>query len=50
MIHVLESHGISYEGPYESHLGMLTIRFKAPNGIEILVNTATDSSPVWLQI
>jgi len=45
----LEKQQQPYEGPYESHLGMLAIRFKAPNGTEIVINTPTDSSPLWLK-
>lgn len=39
---------IQYEGPFESHLAMLAIRLQTPDGIKIVVNTPTDSSPDWL--
>jgi catechol-2,3-dioxygenase len=46
----LENQQLPYEGPFESHLAMLAIRFKAPNGMDIVINTPTDSSPVWLKL
>lgn len=46
----LTVHKIAFEGPYESHLGMLSIQFNSPDGIPILINTPTDSSPDWLQV
>jgi catechol 2,3-dioxygenase-like lactoylglutathione lyase family enzyme len=49
-IQVLEQKQLRFEGPYESHLGMLAVRFMAPNGIEVVVNTTTDSSPAWLKL
>ena len=49
VIQMLEKSSVQYEGPFASHLGMLAVRFKAPNGVEIVVNTATDSSPEWLK-
>lgn len=49
LIQHLNDRHITYEGPYESHLAMLAVRFKMLNGIEIVVNTATDSSPDWLK-
>lgn len=49
-IHALEKQQIKFEGPYESHLGMLAIRFMLPNGIEMVINTRTDSSPEWLKL
>ncbi len=49
-IQALEKQRLKFEGPYESHLGMLAIRFMAPNGIEVVVNTTTDSSPAWLKL
>lgn len=39
-----------FEGPYESHLGMLSIKLQSPDGIPIVINTPTDSSPSWLQV
>lgn len=41
---------IEFEGPYESHLGMLSIKLQSPDGIPIVINTPTDSSPSWLQV
>jgi len=49
-IQALEKQQLRLEGPYESHLGMLAVRFMAPNGIEVVINTATDSSPDWLKL
>ncbi|MBW0178076.1 VOC family protein [Sediminibacterium sp.] len=49
LITIIKEQQLLFEGPYESHLGMLAIRFKTPDGIEIVVNTATDSSPGWLK-
>lgn len=46
----LAAHKLEFEGPYESHLGMLSIKFKSPDGIPIVVNTPTDSSPHWLLV
>lgn len=50
LMQYLTVHKIAFEGPYESHLGMLSIRFNSPDGIPILINTPTDSSPDWLQV
>lgn len=50
MMQHLHEHQIVFEGPFESHLGMLSIRFNSPDGIPILINTPTDSSPDWLQV
>lgn len=47
-IQPVEKQQFPYEGPYESHLSILAIRLRAPNRIEVVINTATDSSPVWL--
>lgn len=49
-IQSLEKQQLKFGGPYESHLGMLAIRFITPNGIEIVINTRTDSSPEWLKL
>jgi len=49
LVQKLKEQQIVYEGPYESHLAMLAIRFKTPDGVEVVVNTATDSSPDWLK-
>ncbi len=40
---------LPFEGPYESHLGMLSIRFEGKDGLEWVINTPTDQSPEWLQ-
>lgn len=50
MMQHLHEHQIVFEGPFESHLGMLSIRFNSPDGIPILINTPTDSSPDWLEV
>ncbi|TDO28271.1 hypothetical protein [Sediminibacterium goheungense] len=50
VIQRLQTKHLLFEGPYESHLGMLAVRFLLPNGIEIVVNTTTDSSPEWLKV
>lgn len=39
---------IQFEGPFESHLEMIAIRLQTPDGVRIIVNTPTDSSPDWL--
>lgn len=43
------SQGMAVKGPFESHLGMLTIEIPGPEGLIIRINTATDRSPQWLQ-
>lgn len=48
MVQHLHEHQIAFEGPYESHLGMLSIKLQSPDGIPIVINTPTDSSPSWL--
>ncbi|MBL0882076.1 MAG: hypothetical protein IBJ16_01795 [Chitinophagaceae bacterium] len=50
MMEQLTVQSILFEGPYESHLGMLSIRLVSPDGIPIVINTPTDSSPAWLQV
>jgi hypothetical protein len=50
MMQQLTAYQILFEGPYESHLGMLAIRLQSPDGIAIVVNTPTDSSPLWLVV
>lgn len=45
----LKSQQITFEGPYESHLSMMAIKFVTSNGIVIVINTPTDSSPEWLK-
>lgn len=49
MQHLLE-HQIVFEGPYESHLRMLSIKLQSPDGIPVVINTPTDSSPSWLMV
>lgn len=44
----LDQSKIQYEGPFESHLAMLTLRLQTPDGVQIVINTPTDSSPDWL--
>ena len=46
----LKHESILFEGPSMSHLGMLTIVFKDPDGYLIKVNQATDESPEWLRL
>lgn len=50
MMQQFKEHQIVFEGPYESHLGMLSIRLQSPDGISIVINTPTDSSPSWLVV
>ncbi|BFG69995.1 hypothetical protein KACHI17_08760 [Sediminibacterium sp. KACHI17] len=50
MMQHLTTHQISFQGPFESHLGMLCIRLITPDGIPVVINTPTDSSPSWLQV
>ena len=46
----LTANGISFDGPKKSHLGMITIEFKDPDGYIIKVNEASNTSPSWLQM
>ena len=50
MMQQLHEQQVVFEGPYESHLGMLSIKLQSPDGIPIVINTPTDSSPSWLQV
>lgn len=50
VMQLLTTHTIPFEGPYESHLGMLAVKLQSPDGIPIVINTPTDSSPTWLQV
>lgn len=49
MEQLLQRH-IFFEGPFESHLGMLSIKIVSPNNIPVIINTPTDSSPAWLRV
>ena len=49
MIERLTSNAIKFEGPKDSHLGMLSIAFQDPNGNLIKVNQPSDLSPNWLK-
>lgn len=49
IIDTLHSSGINYDGPKASHLGMLYVEFKDPDGNIIKVNQPTDASPSWLK-
>jgi len=49
MQHLIDQQ-VLFEGPFESHLGMLSIQLQSPDGITIIINTPTDSSPSWLVI
>lgn len=44
----LKSENIVYDGPTESHLAMLSINFRDPDGQLIKINQATEQSPKWL--
>jgi predicted enzyme related to lactoylglutathione lyase len=42
----LQAGHISFEGPSKSHLGMICVTFKDPNGYIIKINEATEASPL----
>jgi catechol 2,3-dioxygenase-like lactoylglutathione lyase family enzyme len=44
----LNEAGISYQGPFLSHLGMTCIQFSGPGGLLIKVNSPGPDSPEWL--
>lgn len=50
MMQHLREQQMVFEGPYESHLGMLSIKLQSPDGISVVINTPTDSSPSWLMV
>jgi len=50
IIQNLHSSGINYDGPKASHLGMLCVEFKDPDGNIIKVNQPTDTSLSWLKV
>lgn len=49
VMQVLTDNGTAFEGPFESHLAMLSVRLHSPSGINIIINTPTDGSPDWLK-
>lgn len=50
MMDRLRAGGINFEGPSKSHLGMVCITFRDPNGYIIKVNEVTETSPLWLSV
>lgn len=46
----LNAMNIPFDGPKNSHLEMLSIEFKDPDGNIIKVNTPTSASPSWLKV
>jgi len=46
----LQLTGIAFEGPMQSHLGMMSISFQDPDGNLIKVNQPTKESPSWLKV
>lgn len=49
VMQTLSKAGIQFEGPSESHLGLLSISFKDPAGYSIKINMPTEQSPEWLK-
>jgi len=45
----LREMGIPFSGPADNHLGMICIRFKDPDGFNIVINCPTSKSPDWLR-
>lgn len=50
MMQRLQLRGISFEGPFASHLGMETISLRDPNGHLVRINQSTEASPEWLRM
>ena len=50
IIERLNSNGIKFDGPKKSHLGMMTIEVKDPDGYLLRINQPTDESPTWLKV
>lgn len=50
VIERLNALSVTFEGPKDSHLGMMTIVFRDSDGRQIKVNQPTEKSPTWLQV
>ena len=50
IIERLTTSRVPFDGPKKSHLGMITIEFKDPDGYLIRVNQRSDTSPSWLAV
>lgn len=46
----LKDAGVSYAGPFPSHLGMTCIQLNSPDGYVIKVNTPGPETPGWLKV
>lgn len=46
----LKAQNVLFNGPKPTHLGMISIDFKDPDGHLIKVNQATHTSPSWLKL
>lgn len=46
----LKAMNVSFEEPKVTHLGMLSIEFKDPDGNMVKVNAPTSTSPSWLKV
>lgn len=44
------ANGVSFSGPVKSHLGMLSVACKDPDGYIIKINQPTNESPAWLKV
>lgn len=49
VMQILSKTGTQFEGPSESHLGLLSISFNDPAGYLIKINMPTEQSPEWLR-
>lgn len=45
----LDSSGVDYHGPFNSHLGMESLKMKDPDGNTVIINSPTEKSPDWLR-
>ena len=50
IIERLNASRVPFDGPKKSHLGMIAIEFKDPDGYLIRVNQPSDTSPSWLAV
>lgn len=46
----MQMENIDFRGPYESHLGMLSIEFSDPDRVKVRVNQKGKDSPDWLSV
>jgi catechol 2,3-dioxygenase-like lactoylglutathione lyase family enzyme len=42
--------GAQFDGPEKSHLGMVSVSFRDPDGNSIRINQPTHESPGWLKV